>query len=71
MHVRRTKVTWLLIMLVALSVGVLLGWWYVHQDHGHDQHAGHDHKEHAGITTTTNMQARSRSTRRSRPWAAV
>ena len=48
MHVRRTKVTWLLIMLAALSVGGLLGWWYVHQDHGHDQHAGHDHEQHTG-----------------------
>lgn len=49
MRSRRTKTTWLLIMLAALSVGGLLGYWYVHKDHdhGHDEHAGHDHSQHA------------------------
>jgi membrane fusion protein, heavy metal efflux system len=44
----RTKAIWLVIILAALSVAGLLGWWYVHEEHGHDQHAGHDHDQHAG-----------------------
>jgi cobalt-zinc-cadmium efflux system membrane fusion protein len=54
MNVHRNKATWLLIILALLSVGGFLGWWYVHQNHDHEQHAdcdhdqhtGHDHKEH-------------------------
>jgi membrane fusion protein, heavy metal efflux system len=47
-HVYRTKAIWLVIILAALGVGGFLGWWYVHEDNGHDQHAGHDHDQHAG-----------------------
>ena len=47
-HVHRTKAIWLVIVLAALSVGGLLGWWYVHEGHEHDQHAGHEHDKHAG-----------------------
>ncbi len=47
-HIHRTKAIWLVIILATLSVGTLLGWWYVHEEHGHDQHAGHDHGQHAG-----------------------
>jgi membrane fusion protein, heavy metal efflux system len=54
MNVRRNKATWLLIMLIVLSVGGLLGWWYVPKDIGHEEHAGHnndqadhDHNQHA------------------------
>jgi len=42
-HVYRTKAVWVVIVLATLSVGGLLGWWYVHEGHDHDKHAGHDH----------------------------
>ena len=50
-HVYRTKAIWLVIILAALSVGGLLGWWYVHEEHGHDQHAGHDLTNMPGTIT--------------------
>ncbi|MDP3181358.1 MAG: efflux RND transporter periplasmic adaptor subunit [Desulfobaccales bacterium] len=47
MRVRLTKTRWLVIMVAALSAAGLLGWWYVHERHDHDQPADHDQAPHA------------------------
>ncbi|MBM4301131.1 MAG: efflux RND transporter periplasmic adaptor subunit [Deltaproteobacteria bacterium] len=47
MRMRLTKTRWLVIILATLSAAGLLGRWYVHERHEHDQHAGHDHAQHA------------------------
>jgi membrane fusion protein, heavy metal efflux system len=46
MRVRLTKPRWLLIMVAALSVAGLSGW-YINERHEQDQHADHDHALHA------------------------
>ena len=46
MRERLSRTKWLVMIVVALSAAGLLGWWYVYQGRGHDQHAGHDHAKH-------------------------
>jgi membrane fusion protein, heavy metal efflux system len=46
MRGRLTKNRWLAIILAALCVAGLLGW-YVYERHEHDQHDDHDHATHA------------------------
>jgi cobalt-zinc-cadmium efflux system membrane fusion protein len=45
MRVRLSWTKWLAIIVVTVSAGGLLGW-YFYERHEHDQHADHDHAEH-------------------------
>ena len=44
---RLSKTRWLAIMVAALSLAGLLGWWQLHEGHDHDQPTDHDHDLHA------------------------
>ena len=47
MRGRLSKTRWLAIMVAALSLAGLLGWWQLHEGHDHDQPTDHDHDLHA------------------------